>query len=351
MKRRYKLDMVVILEPRISGTHASRVIRNWGFGHSCRVEAEGFSGGIWLLWELDGLTVDVLERDEQYVHCKLDLGGDEMMFTIAYVNPNKQRRSWIWSLLQQKANGIEEPWLITRDFNEIKSPLEQKGGGRINETRCRRFNAWIQECNLIDIEANGPFFTWKCPKSDGLDRVYRRLDKCLCNEQWRERFVAVDVCVIPRVCSDHYPLLVRLNGVERGFKERNFRFEAMWQMHDQFGEVMNSARKSIDCRSNPFLVNLEKEIEEEIMRTLRQEEILWYQKSRGRWIEEGDKNTRYHHNKTLVRRRRNKITMLRNDAGEWVDNEEEIVNMFQEYYESLFRMEGESGGWLKTDQG
>ncbi|KAI9100928.1 hypothetical protein K1719_024052 [Acacia pycnantha] len=217
MKRRYKLDMVVILEPRISGPHANRVIRNWGFAHSYRVEAEGFSGGIWLLWELDGLTVNVLERDEQYVHCNLILGGNNMIFTAVYASPNEQRRSRIWDLLHQKANLIVDPWLIAGDFNEIKSPLEQKGGGRINEHRCRKFNAWIQECNLIDIEANGPFFTWKGPKWDGLDRVYRRLDRCLCNEQWQKRFVVADVCVIPRVCSDHHPLLARLNGVERGY--------------------------------------------------------------------------------------------------------------------------------------
>ncbi|KAI9126920.1 hypothetical protein K1719_002516 [Acacia pycnantha] len=46
---RYKLDVVVILEPRISGALANKVIKNWGFKHSIRKEAEGFSGGIWIL--------------------------------------------------------------------------------------------------------------------------------------------------------------------------------------------------------------------------------------------------------------------------------------------------------------
>ncbi|KAI9078465.1 hypothetical protein K1719_039561 [Acacia pycnantha] len=44
MRRRYRLDIVVILEPRISGALANKVIKNWGFKHCSRKEAEGFSG-------------------------------------------------------------------------------------------------------------------------------------------------------------------------------------------------------------------------------------------------------------------------------------------------------------------
>ncbi|KAI9072054.1 hypothetical protein K1719_045979 [Acacia pycnantha] len=148
MKRRYRLDVVVILEPRDK----------------------------WILWELEGLVVDVLVRDDQFLHYRLGFEGNEMIFTVVYTNPNEQRRSRIWSLLHHIASEMEEPWLLDGDFNDIKTSLEQKGGRRINENHSNRFNAWIQDCNLVDIEAKGPFFTWKGPKWDGLDRVYRRLE-------------------------------------------------------------------------------------------------------------------------------------------------------------------------------
>ncbi|KAI9080518.1 hypothetical protein K1719_037484 [Acacia pycnantha] len=185
MKKRYKIDVMVILEPQISGGQANKVIKSWGFGHSYRVEAEGFSGGIWILWELEGLKVDVLVHDEQFIHCKLGLGREHMVFTAIYASPNEHRRSRIWPILQEIADGMEELWILIGDFNEIKSPLEQKGGGRISETRCNKFNTWIQQCRLIDVEANGPFFTWRGPKWEGLERVFRRLDRCLCNTQWQ----------------------------------------------------------------------------------------------------------------------------------------------------------------------
>ncbi|KAI9071977.1 hypothetical protein K1719_046060 [Acacia pycnantha] len=51
MKCRYRLDLFVILEPRISGNLASKVIKSWGFKHSVKMETVGFSGGLWLRGE------------------------------------------------------------------------------------------------------------------------------------------------------------------------------------------------------------------------------------------------------------------------------------------------------------
>ncbi|KAI9111887.1 hypothetical protein K1719_017577 [Acacia pycnantha] len=132
MKKRYRLYVVVILEPRISGGHATKVIRSWGFNHSTRVEADGFSGGIWILWESEDLCVDILLKNEQFIHCKLGLNREEMIFTTIYASPNVHKRDGIWSVLQKLASETEEPWLLAGDFNEIKTPMEQKGGGRTN---------------------------------------------------------------------------------------------------------------------------------------------------------------------------------------------------------------------------
>ncbi|KAI9070607.1 hypothetical protein K1719_047434 [Acacia pycnantha] len=105
----YKVDMLVILEPRISGNHASKVIKSWVFKKSERVEAEGFSGGIWLLWDFDEMVVDVKIRDEQFLHCEVKLGGEAMLFTAIYASPNEQKRFRLWDNLHQLASGIFEP--------------------------------------------------------------------------------------------------------------------------------------------------------------------------------------------------------------------------------------------------
>ncbi|KAI9121220.1 hypothetical protein K1719_008253 [Acacia pycnantha] len=212
LRFRHKVDFVVILEPRVSGGPTTRVIKNWGFKHSIREEVEGFSGGIWMLWNLDKLYVDVLVKNDQFIHCKLRLEGKELLFIVIYASPSEQRRHITWDSLHTLAGEVADPWLLVGDFNEIKSPLEQKGGGRVNETRCRRFKEWIQHCNLLDIEADGPFFTWKGPKWEGLDRVYKRLGRCLCNLNWLEKFDNVEFKVLPRVGSDHHPIRSSKSG-------------------------------------------------------------------------------------------------------------------------------------------
>ena len=109
MKDRYKLDVLVILEPRISGVHASKVIKCWGYRKSIKMEADGFAGGIWILWERDDLNVDLLIKEDQFVHCKLRLGIDEMLFMVVYASPTEQRRAGLWDALLGLAENIRGP--------------------------------------------------------------------------------------------------------------------------------------------------------------------------------------------------------------------------------------------------
>ncbi|KAI9121639.1 hypothetical protein K1719_008672 [Acacia pycnantha] len=142
MHFRYKLNRVIILELRISGAQASKVVG-------------------------------------QVIHCNLRLGEEELLFSAIYASPTEHRRHNLWDLLSGLPSDINVSWLLVGDFNDIKTSLEQAGGERVYETRCRYFNNWIQDCNLIDVRAEGPFYTWKGPKWDGLERVYKRLEKCL----------------------------------------------------------------------------------------------------------------------------------------------------------------------------
>ncbi|KAI9080475.1 hypothetical protein K1719_037589 [Acacia pycnantha] len=246
MKKRYKVDVVVILEPRISGTTASRVIKNWGFQYSVRREAEGFSGGIWILWNREELLVNVIEMDDQYIHCRMCIDSKSMLFTAVYANPNEQRRHRVWDRLFNLSLEISEPWLLAGDYNDIKTPLEQKGGGRVNEARCNHFNSWLQSCRLIDLETSGPFYTWKGPKWEGLERVYKRLDRCLCNVAWQTLFQEAEIRIIPRVCSDHHPILVKLGMECKRNKVKPFRFEAAWQTHESFVETVKGSWREED---------------------------------------------------------------------------------------------------------
>lgn len=245
--------------------------------------------------------------------------------------------------------------------------------------RCESFLSWINECNLIDLGFIGPRFTWRGPQWQGMDRVYKRLDRALCNISWRTRFDEAVVMVLPRTNSDHHPLLVTMQGVPISSVNKPFRFEASWIKHtcfpeflhsvwnqdkpflqnldnlsmmlptwnkDVFGNIfskkrsllarLNGIQKALSLRSNPFLENLELALQKEYQQVLSQEELLWFQKSRAEWIKDGDRNTRYYHTKTIIRRRRNKVLSLRNSEGDWIFDQSLLRENVVLYYKNLF---------------
>ncbi|KAM1621462.1 hypothetical protein ACFXTN_018310 [Malus domestica] len=71
-----------------------------------------------------------------------------------------------------------------------------------------------------------------------------------------------------------------------------------------------------------------------------QEESYWKQRSRVQWLKEGDANTKFFHQSTLQRRRRNKVVSLKDNNGNWVKNPGQVRRMFDDYFTELFTSSG-----------
>ncbi|KAF7833895.1 reverse transcriptase [Senna tora] len=56
----YQPDAVILTETRLSGERALGVIATLGFEHAYKVDAMGFAGGIWLLWNDNNISIQVL---------------------------------------------------------------------------------------------------------------------------------------------------------------------------------------------------------------------------------------------------------------------------------------------------
>lgn len=59
-----------------------------------------------------------------------------------------------------------------------------------------------------------------------------------------------------------------------------------------------------------------------------------HQRSKIKWLREGDKNLKYFHAKASMCRKKNLIHILQDTSGEWVQDMEDLITV---YFQSLFK--------------
>ncbi|PNT71164.1 hypothetical protein BRADI_2g23916v3, partial [Brachypodium distachyon] len=91
------------------------------------------------------------------------------------------------------------------DLNNIMLPCD-KSIPRVNTSRMHCFNHFVKRCGLVDLGFNGPAYTW-CNKRFTSKLVFERLDRCLANAGWCDRFPNTNVYNLPILLSDHAPIL------------------------------------------------------------------------------------------------------------------------------------------------
>lgn len=99
---------------------------------------------------------------------------------------------------------------------------------------------------------------------------------------------------------------------------------------------MEGIDRTLLVHPNERLSQLKKDLWTEYNSMLDQEEAFWFQQARSQWIRLGDRNTRYFHQKALIRRRGNKIETLLNEHDEWVYSDHDIQQALIAYFKSLF---------------
>lgn len=212
--------------------------------------------------------------------------------------------------------------------------------------------------------------------------VAKRLDRVFCCARTRLKWQDALVSHLPFLSSDHSPLYIQLcPDISRDPTRRPFRFEAAWLSHpgfkellvnswnanlstpqaleglretlqlwnkEIFGDVQRRKEKAMSelkyvqdkLEQNPSDDLLQKDqLMKEYEVILEQEEIILFQKSREKWIALGDRNTSYFHTSTIIRRRRNRVEMLKNDEGGWISEPKELENLAVSYYKRLYSME------------
>ncbi|KAK4265516.1 hypothetical protein QN277_026562 [Acacia crassicarpa] len=161
---KYHINILCLLEPRISGVKADRVCRKLGFNHWIRVESTRFLGGIWLLWDNGAFDITYLTSTTQLLHCQVkDLNSSIIsLVTVVYGETTTVGRITLWNSLRLLSNSnvnFNLPWLALGDFNAYLSPNDKLGGANPQWTSMQQFKDCIDDTELIEVNVQGEKFT------------------------------------------------------------------------------------------------------------------------------------------------------------------------------------------------
>ncbi|XP_072065876.1 uncharacterized protein [Arachis hypogaea] len=289
----------------------------------------------------DGGVVRVLDAVDQCISLEIQMGAFSSFCSVVYANPHVHQRMRLWNDLIRVSNMIQGPWIVLGNFNDILMQNEVKGGLH----------------------------------------VAKKLDRAVINQEWRLLFPEAYNEVLACLHSDHCPLLIRCKKEGTAKKgNRPFRFQAAWLTHPLFRDVVHTAwskeapdviksllevqkdalnfnkaifgnvfvkKRELERQLNDIQVSLERwedpeqrikeqGLHEELNSILLQEELMWYQKSREKWIRCGDQNTKFFHLQTIIRRKRNKIHGLFLEDGTWSSEATVLESETNSFFQTLF---------------
>ena len=199
------------------------------------------------------------------------------------------------------------------------------------------------------------------------------------NPSWCLLYPEVKVSHLTRCRLDHCPVLLELQPTGWSYRYRPFKFQRFWLSDVTFPKVvenawvrssglneaidtfqreatawnkshfgnifarkrkimarLNGIQRVVAVRPSSSLLDLENNLLKELDVELGQEQDLWTLKLRINWMVQGDRNTAFFHVSTLVRRKRNQISAIKNGVGEWLYADAKIMEYIRKGFIDIY---------------
>lgn len=332
----------------------NRVFPGWSF--DCNYEFSDL-GKIWIVWH-PSVSVKVISKSLQSINCLIKLPYVQMEFAVSFVYglTCKKLRRELWSELLFLAVSPEiscHPWAVLGDFNQILYASEHSNADHFSSSRgMRDFSSCITSSGLSDLPFCGASFTWSNKHEVGV--VAKKLDRILVNDQWLDSFPnSLGVFGEPGI-SDHSPCCIFLDSMKPKIKQP-FKFLAFLNLNPEFAILIESCWNALEfagskmlkvskklkemksfirhfskenysgierrvaeayahllsCQQSllqapsPLTVLAEKEAHAKWSTLAKAEDSFLLQRSRVKWIGEGDANTTFFHQSIKSRQSQN----------------------------------------------
>ncbi|WMV13599.1 hypothetical protein MTR67_006984 [Solanum verrucosum] len=343
----------------------------------------GSSGGIAILWDKRVWKGELVEIGRQSLTGKFTGVSEDFSWNITavYADCSREIRKVLWEELTAIRGRFVGPWIVCGDFNVTRYPSER--------TNCRRlsgamtdFSSCIEELELIDPPLFGGSYTWR--RGDNQTSA-SRIDRFLHCAQWGESFIHIKQNVLPKITSDHNPIMLTCGGWE--WKKSYFKFESWWLEVEGFKDKVKEWWDSFNIEGRAGYILAEKmkllkvkmkewskenkgnwrQRKEDILSQIanweiiqehkmltddeilqkanlamefeeiaKKEEIAWKQRSRVQWLKHGDKNTKFFHRIATSHKRFNTMEQL-DIEGNIVKDPAMIKEAVQNFYINLYK--------------
>lgn len=153
--------VLVLVETHMGGHQTIKIGSMLGYSGHTRVDATGFSGGIWIYWREELVTIDPISQHPQFITMDIKrIGSPPWYFTSVYASPDPNKRKKLWQELKSFAALHNKPWLVAGDFNDTRFDWERSGACAETNRRAARFNEWVEDMELLEVEFVGASHTW-----------------------------------------------------------------------------------------------------------------------------------------------------------------------------------------------
>ncbi|GER38816.1 RNA-directed DNA polymerase (reversetranscriptase)-related family protein [Striga asiatica] len=306
--------------------------------------------------------------------------GDRIWAIFVYASVEQEERKSQWQMLIRHHLRWGDLWFIGGDFNDILSNEEKNRGLVRSESSFHAFKNFTQILGVLECPFIGHPFTWSNGRQ-GSDFVEEKLDRFLLSPNWLLQYPKSFVTHVQMVSSDHHLLVLQTEVLEEK-KRKIFCFDNRWVgqagVEDCIREAWNSEKR---CKG---LYNFQKKLRNTKMGLLgwlvqnhtnsakaikscnqkleilgqqggsrdwaewenckgllhkayKDEESYWKQKSRLKWLREGDSNTKFFQACVKQRRWGNSLENLVNSNGVKCRDRTEQLQMIMEYFQSIFQ--------------
>lgn len=88
----HSVYVLALFKTRISGERVEKICDKLPFSNKIRVEAVGFAGGVWLLWNDPKANLSIISLNSNYIHSSWSSGSVQADLIAMYGPPSVSRR-------------------------------------------------------------------------------------------------------------------------------------------------------------------------------------------------------------------------------------------------------------------